>query len=156
MKLISIAALAVALTAIALPAEAAWQSEVTDEVYAIGWVYDTTDKVQLSLECNLFEGAVALLSYEKWDANEAYPATVPVSVIVDRRMIAEGVFAPENSEGYLAIAAYEFDEPGVQDMILAMALAKEEIEVRFLDQTLHFTADNVFSAAAEVNYACYF
>jgi hypothetical protein len=156
MKLMSIAALAVALTAIALPAQAAWQSEVTNEVYAIGWVYDSTDKVQLSLECDLFGSVVALLSYEKWDDNEDYPATVPVSVIVDRRMIAEGVFAPENADGYLAIAAYEFEQPGVLDMILAMALAKEDIEVRFLDQTLHFTADNVFSAAADVTYVCNF
>jgi hypothetical protein len=156
MKLMSIAALAVALTASALPAQAAWQSEVTDEVYAIGWVYDSTDKVQLSLECNLFEGAVALLSDEKWDASEAYPATVPVRVIVDGSTIAEGTFAPENSDGYVAIAAYEFDEPAVQEMIFAMALAKEDIEVSFLDQNLHFTADNVFEAAADVNYACDF
>jgi hypothetical protein len=155
MKLISIAALAVALTFTALPAQAEWQSEVEkDDMFAVGWVYDTTDKVQLSVDCSLFEASVALISDEQWDAAANYPETVPVRVVIDDSIVAEAVFKPENASGNLGIAAYEFEAAGVYEMILAMGMANEKIEVSFLDQTLNFTADKVFDAVSTVNYAC--
>lgn len=156
MKLISIAALVIALTATALPAQAAWQTEDQGDGYAVGWVYDTNDKVQLSVDCDamMLGYSVALISDEKWDASHTYPKTVSVRVVIDGKIVTESVFEPENAGGNLGIAAYEWDRPEVYDMILAMGLAGDDIEVSFLDQSLHFTAENVLDAAATVTDAC--
>jgi hypothetical protein len=160
MKLISIAALAVAFAFSAAPANAAaWQTSVEDgDSYYVGWVDDTLESAQLSIDCDaeLMEHSVVVIMHETWDTSRTYPDNVPVRFVIDSAIVAEIVFESENAGGKVAIAAYEDDRPEIYDLILSLSLARETIDVSFLDRNLRFSAENVIDAASTVIDACGF
>lgn len=157
MKLMSIAALAVSLSFIAGSAQAAWQAKAEgDDDFFVAWVHDAYDN-ELTVDCDPSWGdhSVAIISDEAWDPLFAYPESVPVTFSVDGRQVASIAFSVENAGGYAAIAAYEMDAPEVFDLVREFGMADSDIVATFLDQELHFSADEAFWATTYVSLGCY-
>ena len=159
MKLMSIVALAVALSFTASQANAAWQSEVRgNDEYYVAWVHDSTDTLQIDVDCSvmLMEHSISLVSIDAWDDAASYPDSVPVTLAVDGEQFAAIPFRYENSGGNVAISAYETDAPQIFQIINAMSVTETTIEVSFLGQTAYFTPEAVSGALSDVIWACFF